>query len=615
MTDNGPNDNDGKNAKIVFLPVSNELKDKGIKSIIYARTFMSIDYKGKIFTFTVHKEDISKTKSVYDKELKVEIDPSTRREIWFIIASNWLKHVYTEEEIERDAFVSKDGAEIFLDTAKKKCNQLFLDEYKIAYAAVMVNDHLEVLPIAQNRFKNWLRRIIMKEHQINIISTSVIEEVADALTAEAQIDHHQERRLGLRFASDPDVDNFKWYYDLTNVHHEFIRVSSEDYKVIKDVIIFRRFSHQIPQAYPEPNYPSDIFDRFMNLLNVKREDRLLLQCYIISLFIPDIPKPVLMVHGEQGTAKSMLQELIVMLVDPTLTRTLTFPKTAAEIVQQLFHHPIAYYDNLSRIPEWISDLLCRAVTGSGFSKRQLYTDDEDIIYILMRAVGFNGINLAATKADLIDRGLLIQTETIPKANRKKMEEIWSEFYKIRPLLLGYIFDTLVKVLKWKKDHHGLKLINGLPRLADWGEWCEIISRCMGQNHDAFINAYNKNINLQTEEVIEGSDLAVTVRELINKQEKWEGTPTELLTCLNGVAESNVIDRHNKFWPKTASRLSKSLRLLLRTLREIGIEVRWEKDTSTRNNTRIIVIRKLPSEPSEPSDNSKSGSKSNGLIGR
>ena len=30
-----------------------------------------------------------------------------------------------------------------------------------------------------------------------------------------------------------------------------------------------------------------------------------------------------MVHGEQGTAKSMLQELIIMLVDPTLTKMLT----------------------------------------------------------------------------------------------------------------------------------------------------------------------------------------------------------------------------------------------------------------------------------------------------
>jgi len=127
----------------------------------------------------------------------------------------------------------------------------------------------------------------------------------------------------------------------------------------------------------------------MNLLNVKKEDRLLLKCYIISLFIPDLPKAVLMVHGEQETAKSMLQELIIMLVDPTLTKVLTPPKKTEELIQQVSKYAITYYDNLSRIPEWISDLLCRAVTGSGFSKRKLYTNNEDVIYSLRRAIGIS----------------------------------------------------------------------------------------------------------------------------------------------------------------------------------------------------------------------------------
>ena len=64
------------------------------------------------------------------------------------------------------------------------------------------------------------------------------------------------------------------------------------------------------------------------------------------------------------------------------------------------HNYICYFDNVSEIKEWISDQLCRAVTGSGFSKRELYSDDDDIIYNFRRCIGFNGINLGATKADL-----------------------------------------------------------------------------------------------------------------------------------------------------------------------------------------------------------------------
>ena len=102
------------------------------------------------------------------------------------------------------------------------------------------------------------------------------------------------------------------------------------------------------------------------------------------------------------------------------------------------------------IRDWVSDLLCRAVTGSGFSKRVLYTDDDDFIYSLKRCVGFNGINLGATKADLLDRGLIIQLERVAKEKWRKIEDIWKEFEEIRPQLLGYILDILVKVLAWRK---------------------------------------------------------------------------------------------------------------------------------------------------------------------
>jgi hypothetical protein len=602
---NGPSDDDNgsynneNRAKIVFLPIPQELKDKGVKGVTYARTFISIDYKGKIFNFTVYKDDITKTHGLFDRELNHEVDQTTKGEIWFeCISSNWLQHIYTEAEIERDALRGEGNAEIILEEAKRNSRLIFLDEYKIPHAAVMVNDHLEVLPIGESRFKNWVRRIIAKEYKINVISSTVIDEVANALVAEAQFDTPgtEEKVLSLRFATDPDGDPFKWFYDLSNKDHEFIAITSEGYKIVRNMIVFRRFNHQLPQVYPDPTYPPDIFDQFMNLLNVKEEDRLLLKCYVIATFIPNLEKAVLMVHGEQGTAKSMLEALLIMLISPTLMKTVTPQTKLDQFIQLLSHHPVVYFDNLSRIPGWMSDLLCRAVTGDAFSKRKHYTNDDDVIYVLMRAIGFNGINLAATKPDLLDRGLIIQTDTIREDNKRLKSAIWKEFYRIRPQLLGYIMDLLVKVLKWKKDNPDTSLVKKLPRMADWGEWCEIIAHCMGEKDGGFMKAYRANINLQTEEVVEGSDLAFAIRALVDrfdaKEPQFSGTPTELLTRLNLIADANNIDRRNKYWPKTAARLGRSLKLLQRTLREIGIEVSWDKDTSTKNNTRIIIIRKL-----------------------
>jgi hypothetical protein len=43
------------------------------------------------------------------------------------------------------------------------------------------------------------------------------------------------------------------------------------------------------------------------------------------------------------------------------------------------------YDNLSSIPHWLSDPLCRLATGGGLSTRELYTDE--VIFDAMRPVG------------------------------------------------------------------------------------------------------------------------------------------------------------------------------------------------------------------------------------
>lgn len=206
-----------------------------------------------------------------------------------------------------------------------------------------------------------------------------------------------------------------------------------------------------------------------------KDTTLLLKCYIISLFIPEIPKPILLLHGEQGGAKSTFQELIQMLVDPSITQTLTFPRDSNEFIQQLSHNYIAYYDNVSVIQDWISDLLCRAVTGSSFSKRALYTNDDDIYYNFKRIIGINGIDLAATKADLLDRSIIIQTERIDKKDRVKIKKIWQNFNRIKPFVLGYIFDILAKVLHYKAEQGEIDFPNGLNRMADWEEYSEIIS--------------------------------------------------------------------------------------------------------------------------------------------
>ena len=410
----------------------------------------------------------------------------------------------------------KDEKEDTLQLVNKNCSEFFLDQYGLPYAVVRLSDHVETMSINGKRFRNWICKTRYDATK-SLLSSETLTSILNILKAKAEFENNT-RNLHLRVA-ESDKEPYVIYYDLTNSKWEVVKITADRWSIEKSPIMFRRYSNQRTQSYPSVHYPSDIFDQFLTLLNVKDEDsKLLLKCYIISLFIPEIAKPILMLHGEQGSAKSTLQEMIKLLVDCSIVRTLSFPRDINELIQKLHHNYIAYFDNISIIPGWISDELCRAVTGSGFTKRQLYTDDDDIIYNFKRSIGFNGINLGATKADLLDRGLIIHLERIPKENVRKLEDLWQDFDNMKPQLLGYILDTLVKVLQVKKNQGGIEL-QGHPRMADFAEIAEIISRCMGYPENMFLDAYYKNIGLQTEEALEANPVGMTVRMFMDSKMK------------------------------------------------------------------------------------------------
>jgi hypothetical protein len=492
---------------------------------------------------------------------------------------------------------NESTAKKVLRLAEEQCSELFIDQFGISHGAIEIAGHIEILPLKSARFRNWLCRIYYNSEG-DVLNSETVTNVLNVLKSRAEFDGTV-RDLSVRLATNVDEEPFTIYYDLTNKDWRAIKITKDGWNVQYAHIILKRYNNQQPQVYPSKpkEYPPDIFDRLMRLVNIKDEDnQLLLKCYIVSLFYPEIPKPVLMLHGEQGSAKSTLQELIKMLVDPSSIRTLTFPRDINELVQKLSHNYIAYFDNISIIPDWISDQLCRAVTGSGFSKRELYTDDDDIIINFKRCIGFNGINLGATKADLLDRGIIIELERISKEKQRKIEDIWTEFETIKPQLLSHIFDILVKVLQVKSNGGIAAEIKGLPRMADFAEIGEIISRCMGYDYNRFLEAYYKNIDLQIEEAISANPVANVVVKLMEDRLEWKGTATDLLSNLEPIANTLKINTNYKSWPKSASMLSRRLNEARTNLREIGIIIdRYVIDQKTK--TRGIRICKIPSEPS------------------
>ncbi len=140
--------------------------------------------------------------------------------------------------------------------------------------------------------------------------------------------------------------------------------------------------------------------------------------------------------------------------------------------------------------------------------------DDAFIYKLKRPIGINGINIASAKPDFLDRCLIIEVNRISKEKRRKEEDVKNELKELIPDILGWVFDTLVKVLNYKYKNSDKIRLKEYPRMADFAEYGEIIARCIGYKENEFVKAYFENIEIQNEEVIESSIVARVIIEFM-----------------------------------------------------------------------------------------------------
>ena len=180
----------------------------------------------------------------------------------------------------------------------------------------------------------------------------------------------------------------------------------------------------MPQVVPQSGgNPYRIFE----FLNVNSENQLLVVACIISYFIPEIPHPIFHRHGPQGAGETCLFKIIKRICDPSSLEALITPRDLGQLIQVIAHNHVCLFDNVSDIPTWMSDILSQACTGGGFSKRQLYTDDDDVVYQVKRCIGINGINLLIKKPDLMDRSILVYLDRIDPSKRREESELWAAF--------------------------------------------------------------------------------------------------------------------------------------------------------------------------------------------
>ncbi|NQU45196.1 hypothetical protein HQ520_18085 [bacterium] len=390
-------------------------------------------------------------------------------------------------------------------------------------------DHDEVTPTSSDRFRNRLSALYRQRYGQPPSSEGVKQA---RIQVEARCDVGLQRELSNRVAQV----NSHILYDLSNERHETIEIRPDGWEVVSSPPIFRRYRHQRPQVSPVTGRdPKEI----LRFVNIPEDQQSLFMITVASWFVPRISRPIMVLSGEPGTGKSTTTRFIKDVVDPSQVPTLETPRDPRDLVQNLDHHWCPAYDNLSTIPDWLSDSFCRAVTGEGTATRRLYTDDEDHIRRYQRCILINAISNPAFRVDFLDRAILIESLPIPSERRLPEMLLSERWHRALSGILGGFFDAISLALQ-RYPHVQL---DSPPRMADFARWGCALAHGLGYSPAAFLRDYEAAIKQKWADAVESSDFARIVALIVRSSEgrRWIGSASDLLRTLRNRPEAVQID--------------------------------------------------------------------------
>jgi hypothetical protein len=463
-------------------------------------------------------------------------------------------------------------------------------------------EHLETLSLRTKGFRNWLSREYYRATG-KAASSKTMQDALALLEARAAFDG-AERSVYCRVGPAQEAI----YLDLGDSDWQTVRVDSAGWCITRHhTPLFRRPRGTL--ALPIPLEGGDL-NELRPFVNVRDEEWPLVVASLLQALNPRGPYPVVCLHGEQGAAKSTTGRVLRSIIDPNTAPLRSEPRDVRDLVISANNSWMMVLDNLSHLEPWLSDALCRLSTGGGFSTRELYTDDEEIIFDSQRPVILTGIEEVVTRGDLMDRSLLFRLPQIDEENRQTEADFWQRFHGALPRILGAFLTALSGVLR---EQPRVRLAS-LPRMADFAITGVAAELALGWKRGTFLAAYAANRGEANRVTLDSSMIFPTFEAFVETLPggQWSGTWQTLLDRLNAIGGHKQVPP--KYWPGTPRALSGQLRRLAPTLRTMGISVQFDHRDGSKNNNRLVLIdaerhtiaSSAPSEPSEAPQMAGSG---------
>lgn len=475
-------------------------------------------------------------------------------------------------EVTDESFKRKPTqGEIITREYEEKIKHYFRDQQGSPFVVLPFGDHVEVCPTASSHFRNWGAK--KYRHKFGVPPNN------EALKqARIQIEARCQDAPQIELFNRVGVYNGDFYYDLTTLDWRGVRITKDGWVVCYLPPIFRRYQHQAEQVIPVTGgNPKD----FLKFCNIHKDDYCLFLVAVASFFIPNIPHVIPNQNGEQGTGKSNNSRRIKGLVDPSKVMLISTPKDLEHAQMTADKHWINTFDNISKIQEWFSDFLCRAVTGEGDMKRSLYTNDDEFIRAYRRCFVLNGIGASAWRPDLLDRSIIFDIPLLKETrSEKEMTEQWNVSL---PFILGGFFTALsnaMAIVHQVKGHEKF-------RMADFAQWGAALAEAIGFTRDEFFKKYQESVDRKWQDTAEDSALAKKlIHMVVTNNGEWHGSAAELIAVINP-------DKDEKGIPANAKWLSTELTRIAPVMRNVGIDIIRKNKREAGTGRRVFILKKMP----------------------
>ncbi|WP_129782910.1 ATP-binding protein [Promicromonospora panici] len=366
------------------------------------------------------------------------------------------------------------------------------------------------------------------------------------------------------------------WIDLGDAAEHVVRVGVDGWSVVTEApVLFRRTA--LTGALPMPETGGSLDDLWA-LLNVTEADQpLVLGWLVAALGWAHIPHPMLALLGEQGTGKSSATKNLVQLVDPSPVPLRKPPRDADGWVTAAQGSWVVGLDNLSTIPPWLSDSLCRAVTGDGDVRRELYSDDGLSVFSFRRVILMNGIDVGAMAPDLADRSIVVNLDRITEDRRRPESQLATAWESAHPRVFGALLDQ-VRACRTRMPSVRL---GTMPRMADFAMVLAALDQIHGTDS---LTAYSDQANSLALDAVTSDPFLAAIAEHVTA--RWEGSAADLLDLVQPDGKPP------RSWPRSARGVAGVLKRNAPALRSAGWTV---DDLGAHNRQKVTVWALTPPE--------------------